>query len=165
MKTETIDVLATQFQPIMSRHFVLQLPGIDSFMVESVHFAPLTVGVSGGKFYVVLHSCIAPSMYQQVEEILRRTESWITRLYNRITFNQKDKAVLKLLDPVGMVVNKFVFSGVKLVSVDHGSFEYSDNSNTLVKISWINQERKINARGASKKTILEYSFKDYKLEY
>lgn len=132
--TEFLDtkemVLPTSFQPIAARHFVFEVAGIDAFLVEEVQFSPIGASPSG-TFEVLLHWPIAPSTAQQLEEPMKSPK------------NGTYRARLKILDPVGTVVSKTMFYGVKLDLVDYGKFSYNDNGIKKILATFSYRKRKL----------------------
>lgn len=127
----TMDIatmLPTKFQPVPCRQFILELEGIDSFLVKDVTRSPTKKTLFGyekkGTLVVCLYDSVSPSTAQQVREWL--SEGYWKGLKGR-------KAALRLLDPVGTTVSLTRFKGVKLLEVQYSHLRYSGSDlNTYI---------------------------------
>lgn len=139
--------VATKFQPLCNRRFILLIPGIDAFLVKSVERAPylrpkerwnrerpdwelLDELLTPKKLVVVLHNTIVPSTEQQVQDLIDRIEDI-------------PEVKIKFLDPVGSVIGTRIYRSVRLERVDYDLLTYDDSKPTSeIKLifSYNNQE-------------------------
>jgi hypothetical protein len=126
-----------KFYPKSRWRFVLDIPGIDAFLVKSVARAPyinpitnpnkmipsrMEEFLSHKKLVVTLHDSITPSAEQQVEELI-----------NNMALIPK--VVLRLLDPVGTVIGERVYSGVVVERVDYDVLSYDSKDFSEIKLT------------------------------
>ena len=124
----------SSFQPICNRQFILDIPGIDAFLVKSVERPPyirpkerwsrekpdwqlLDEHLAHKKLFVKLHNAIAPSTEQQVQELIDRVEAI-------------PEVKIKFMDPVGTVIGVRVFRSVVVERVDYDLLTYEDSQPT-----------------------------------
>lgn len=110
--SETIeekDLLPTSFVPISKRRFIVNIEGIDSFLVKSVSYPPFSSGKDnvltvkeGNYLFVSFNSPISPSAIQQLVE----------RINNHNTF----PIDVKHVDDKGTVISYMSFNDCSLVS-------------------------------------------------
>jgi hypothetical protein len=146
MAVETLDVgdmLPTKFEPLQKRRFLLEMEGIDSYIVKTgarpkmttteikVPWMNSTRYIAGKSEWqtmaVTLHDPIAPSGAQQVMEWVRLTFESVSGRGGYADFYKRDLR-LKLLDPVGTVVQLWDIKGAWIQDVDFGGLDYSQDS-------------------------------------
>jgi hypothetical protein len=136
-------MLPNKFEPKRKFRWVLMLEGIDAFLVKSTNrpsftIAEETLNFINSKRYIagrltfstismVLHDPIAPSGAQQVMEWIRTHAESVSGRAGYADFYKRDLQ-LKLLDPIGTVVELWDMKGCFLTSADYGSLDYSDDS-------------------------------------
>jgi hypothetical protein len=142
------DMLATKFQPIAKRHFILAIEGIDSFIVKTAsrpNFTTEEVAIPyvnqtryvGGRttfstMTVTLHDPIGPSGAQQVMEWLRAKYESVSGREGYADFYKRD-IQLKMLDPVGTVIQLWDIKGAFITEANFNDVTYEGSD--LVEIS------------------------------
>ena len=145
------DMLPNRFEPKRKFRWVLAIEGIDAFLVKTtarptveipsqeIHWINTTRYVAGkAKFStmsVTLHDPIAPSGAQQVMEWIRVHYESVSGRAGYADFYKRD-IQLKMLDPIGTVVELWDIKGAQITNatfgdLDYGSEESSDISLTL----------------------------------
>lgn len=116
------EMLPSKFEPKVNRRFILQMDGIDSFLVKSVHTPPLISSKEGKlvpkNFHflrIFLYCPIVPSVEQMLLKVLQKQ--------NNLGLEPVE---LKYLDPVGTVVAKWKFDGTKIEEVKFSNPDYSN---------------------------------------
>lgn len=139
---ETLDVasmLPRKFEPKYNNRWVFALEGIDAYLIKSanrptIDISPVTIDyinsqrhVAGkatfGDLSVTLHDPIAPSGAQQVMEWCRTHYESVSGRAGYADFYKRD-AQLKLIDPIGTVIELWDMKGCFLTSVDFGQVSY-----------------------------------------
>ena len=159
---ETLDVvnmLPNTFEPKRKARFILQIEGVDAFIVKTaarpqssieaveVPWINHTRYVAGkhkfGPLTITLHDPIAPSGAQQMMEWIRLHFESVSGRSGYADFYKRD-VQLKLLDPVGTVVELWDGKGVMITEVNFGELSYegselADISVTLQADNWVLQ--------------------------
>lgn len=149
---ETLSVpqmLPTKFEPLAKRRFVLAIEGIDAFLIKTaarptytteevtVNFINSTRYLAGkttfGTMAVTLHDPIAPSGAQQVMEWIRLTFESVSGRGGYADFYKRDIQV-KMLDPVGTVVQLWDIKGAFITEANFNDLSY-DSTADLAEIS------------------------------
>ena len=149
MATETLDVtsmLPQKFEPKRKNRWVLMIEGIDAYIVKSaarptvaiedipIPFINSTRYIAGKATFetmsVVLHDPIAPSGAQQVMEWVRTCYESISGRAGYADFYKRD-IQLKLLDPIGTVIELWDIKGAHCTQVQFGELAYDDNGTPL----------------------------------
>jgi hypothetical protein len=124
LKTE--DLRPTLFQPKMARHFVLEVDGIDKYLIARVQRSCLTFEKTQSKtLQIWIHDTISPSSMQQVRQLL-------------IESNKSDsnvKVVLKELDPVGIVISLTSWERCRATRIELPSNDYSRNDLQYIELT------------------------------
>lgn len=149
------DMLATKFQPLAKRQFILAIEGIDAFLVKSASRPQITTEevaipwinttryIAGrttfGTMSVTLHDAIAPAGSQQVMEWLRLCYESVSGRSGYADFYKRD-IQLKLLDPVGTVVSLWDIKGawVQEANFNDVAYEGSDQVEITLTIRFDN---------------------------
>ena len=142
------DMLPNKFEPKRSYRWVLAIEGIDAFLVSDTQRPSISIGstpikfinsyrnVSGklefGDITVKLHDPIAPSGAQQVMEWIRTHYESVSGRAGYADFYKRDLQ-LKMLDPIGTVVELWDIKGAQIQSANFGSLSY--DSDDIMKIS------------------------------
>ena len=143
------DLLPNKFEPKRNYRWVLAIEGIDSFLVATTKRPDVTMGdqkinfinsyrnISNGRITwsdisVELHDPIAPSGAQQVMEWVRTHYESVSGRAGYADFYKRD-IQLKLLDPVGTVVELWDIKGAFITSAQFGSLSYE--SEDIMKIT------------------------------
>jgi len=141
------DMLPNKFEPKRQYRWVLAIEGIDSFLVKNTKRPTFTLAkstipfinsyrnISGkldmGNITVTLYDPIAPSGAQQVMEWIRTHYESVSARAGYADFYKRDLQ-LKLLDPVGTVVELWDIKGAFISSADYGSLDYGGGEDPLV---------------------------------
>jgi|TARA_B100000214_G_scaffold344977_1_gene294518 hypothetical protein len=148
---ETLDVasmLPRKFEPKYNNRWIFAIEGIDAYLIKtaarpSITISPLTLDymnsqrhVAGrstfGDLTVNLHDPIAPSGAQQVMEWARTHYESVSGRAGYADFYKRD-AQLKLVDPIGTVIELWDLKGCILTSVGFGELAYGEP--TMLEIS------------------------------
>jgi hypothetical protein len=149
---ETLDVssmLATKFEPLAKRRFVFAIEGIDSFLIKAAARPQYTTEeipinwinsvryIAGkttfGTLSVTLHDAISPSGAQQVMEWLRLHYESVSGRAGYSDFYKRDLQI-KMLDPVGTVVQLWDVKGAFITDANFGDLSY-DSTADLAEIT------------------------------
>tara|TARA_A100001011_G_scaffold397259_2_gene497691 strand:+ start:1562 stop:2050 length:489 start_codon:yes stop_codon:yes gene_type:complete len=134
------DMLPNKFEPKRNYRWILAVEGIDSFLVKSTKRPSYTINatkieyinsyryVAGkadlGDFSLTLHDPIAPSGAQQVMEWIRTHYESVSGRAGYADFYKRD-IQLKLLDPIGTVIELWDIKGAFIKSADFGGLDYT----------------------------------------
>jgi hypothetical protein len=137
------EMLPNKFEPKRRFRWVLMVEGIDAFLVKSTNRPSFTIAeemipfinskryIAGrltfGALDLVLHDPIAPSGAQQVMEWIRTHAESVSGRAGYADFYKRDLQ-LKLLDPIGTVVELWDMKGCFITSANYGTLDYSDDS-------------------------------------
>jgi hypothetical protein len=133
------EMLPNKFEPKRKFRWVLAIEGIDAFLVKSaarptisieeqeMHYINHTRYIAGkGKFEtlsVTIYDPIAPSGAQQVMEWIRTHWESVSGRAGYADFYKRD-IQLKMLDPMGTVVELWDIKGAFLTQVNYGDLDY-----------------------------------------
>lgn len=150
MAAEILDVntmLANQYEPKRKFRWILQIDGIDAFVLKtaarpSSTFEETVIDYVNTKRYVsgkmawntiqvTMHDPIAPSASQKVMDWLRLNYEPLTGRMGYASFYKKD-ITLKLLDPQGTVVELWDIKGAWCQDVNFGDLDYASSDNTEI---------------------------------
>ena len=150
---ETLDVgqmIPNKWEPKRKFRWILQIEGIDAFLAKSTArpqrvFEEITIDWINSKRYlagkhefqpiqVELYDPIAPSGAQQVEEWLRLNFESVSGRAGYADFYKRD-IQLKLLDPVGTVVELWDIKGAWPKDVNYNELAYDSNDAAWVTVS------------------------------
>ena len=153
MALETLAVtsmLPMKYEPIRKAHFILAIEGIDSFLVKSTARPTITTEevaipwinstryVAGkttyGDMAVVLHEAIAPSGAQQVMNWVRLCFESVSGRGGYSDFYKRD-IQLKMLDPVGTVIQLWDIKGAWVKEANFGEVSYEGSELTEITLS------------------------------
>jgi len=134
------DMLPNRFEPKRKFRWVLAIEGIDAFLVKTasrptVEISPQeihwinTVRYVAGKtkfstMSITLHDPIAPSGAQQVMEWIRVHYESVSGRAGYADFYKRD-IQLKMLDPIGTVVELWDIKGAQITNATYGDLDYS----------------------------------------
>ena len=149
MAIETLSVaemIPNKFEPKRQNRWVFAIEGIDSFLIKSAARPSITIGskelnyinsqrhiagkVTFGDLSVSLYDPIAPSGSQQVMEWIRTHHETVSGRAGYADFYKRDCQV-KLLDPVGTVIELWDMKGCQLTSATFGTLQYDDDGTPL----------------------------------
>lgn len=136
------DMLPNKFEPKRKNRWIFALEGIDSFLIKtaarpSITIEEQTISYMNSKRYVggigtfetlalTLHDPIAPSGAQQVMEWVRTHFESVSGRAGYADFYKRD-AQLKLVDPVGTVIELWDIKGCFLTNASFGDVSYEDS--------------------------------------
>lgn len=151
MPAETLDVtsmLPNKFEPKRKNRWVLMIEGIDAYIIKTtarptyeteeveVPFINSRRYLAGltkfGTMGVTLHDPIAPSGAQQVMEWIRLHFESVSGRAGYADFYKRD-VQLKMLDPIGTVIELWDIKGALITNATFGELTYEDG--TLTEIS------------------------------
>ena len=149
---ETLDVssiLPNKFEPKQKRRWIMQIEGIDAFLLKTAQRPTLATEeieipfmnsrryIAGATKFnaisITLHDPIAPSGAQQVMEWIRTCYESVSGRAGYADFYKRDIS-LKLVDPVGTVVEYWDIVGAFITESNFGDLSY-ESSNELNDIS------------------------------
>jgi hypothetical protein len=144
MAAETLDVtsmIPNKFEPKRKNRWVLMIEGVDAFIVKTaarpsytteaveVPFINSRRYLAGptklGTMAITLHDPIAPSGAQQIMEWIRLHFESVSGRSGYADFYKRD-IQLKLLDPVGTVVELWDIKGALITEANFGELTYED---------------------------------------
>jgi len=137
------EMLPAKFTPTMKRHFIFAIEGIDAFLIKTaarpeftteevtINWMNATRYVAGkttfGTLACTLHDPIAPSGAQQVMEWIRLCYESVSGRAGYPDFYKRD-IQLKLVDPVGTVIQLWDIKGAFCTTAGFGDLSYEDGS-------------------------------------
>ena len=135
------EMIPNKFEPKRKNRWIFAIEGIDAFLIKSaarpsytssaqeINFINSTRYVAGkmkfGTLSVTLHDPIAPSGAQQVMEWIRTHFESVSGRAGYADFYKRD-CQLKMLDPVGTVVELWDIKGAQLNSANFNELTYDD---------------------------------------
>ena len=144
------DMLPNRFEPKRKFRWVLAIEGIDAFLVKStarptvevasqeIHWINTVRYIAGkAKFStmsVTLYDPIAPSGAQQVMEWVRTHFESVSGRDGYADFYKRD-IQLKMLDPVGTVVELWDIKGAQITNATFGDLDYGTEDPTEVALT------------------------------
>lgn len=144
------DMLPTKFEPLAKRRFVFAIEGVDAFLIKTaqrptytteevpINWINSTRYVAGkttfGELSVTLHDPIAPSASQQVMEWIRLCFESVSGRSGYADFYKRDIQI-KMLDPVGTVVQLWDVKGAFIKSANYGDLAYEGSDITEIQIN------------------------------
>lgn len=144
------DLLPNKFEPKREYRWVFAIEGIDAFLVKEVNRPSIDIketkidyinsyrNVAGklsfGDFSVKLHDPIAPSGAQQVMEWIRTHYESVSGRAGYADFYKRD-CQLKMLDPVGTVVELWDLKGALLKKANYGSLKYDGEGIMMIDLT------------------------------
>lgn len=153
MAAETLDVtsmLPNKFEPKRKNRWVLMIEGIDAFIMKSTARPTVTTDevevpfVNARRYLagltkfntiaVALHDPIAPSGAQQVMEWIRLHFESVSGRSGYADFYKRD-VQLKLLDPVGTVIELWDIKGAFITEANFGELTYDDGTPTEISLT------------------------------
>ena len=144
------DMLPNKFEPKRKNRWIFALEGIDSFLIKtasrpSVSIEEQTISYMNSKRYLAgnatfetisltLHDPIAPSGAQQVMEWVRTHFEPVSGRAGYADFYKRD-CQLKLVDPVGTIIELWDIKGCFLTSAGFGDVSYEDSAMMEVSLT------------------------------
>jgi len=149
MAIETLSVaemIPNKFEPKRTNRWIFALEGIDSFLVKStsrpsVQISAQTINYINAQRHIAgkatwqditvdLYDPIAPSGAQQVMEWVRTHHETVSGRAGYADFYKRD-CQIKLLDPVGTVIELWDMKGCQLTSANFNGLQYDDEGTPL----------------------------------
>jgi hypothetical protein len=143
-------MLPNKFEPKRKFRWVFAIEGIDAFLMKSAARPNVTIGESTIEFInskrylagklaydaisVTLYDPIAPSGAQQVMEWVRTHTETVSGRSGYADFYKRD-CQLKMLDPVGTVVELWDLKGCFLTSAGFGDLDYGTEDPTEIALT------------------------------
>jgi hypothetical protein len=150
---ETLSVsnmLPNKFEPKRQFRWVFAIEGIDSFLMktasrpsfttseQTIPFMNSTRYIAGKTVFetlsITLHDPIAPSGAQQVMEWIRTQNETVSGRAGYADFYKRD-CQIKLLDPVGTVVELWDLKGAWVTTANFGTLDYGTEEPAQVDIT------------------------------
>ena len=139
---EPQDIMFTPFEPKLKNRFIMQIDGINAYLIKSMNRPSLesdevvlehmnvTRYVKGkGRWQTLkctLYDPIVPSAAQQVMEWVRLHHESVTGRDGYSDFYKKD-VTFNLLGPVGDVVEEWELKGAYIQSANFGDLAFTDS--------------------------------------
>lgn len=147
---DVIDMIPNRYEPLRKYRWILQIEGIDAFLVKSTArpnrtFEEIVIDWINEKRYlagkhefqtmpVELYDPIAPSGAQQVEEWVRLNFESVSGRSGYADFYKRD-IQLKMLDPIGTVVQLWDLKGAWCKEVNYNELAYENNEAAWVTLT------------------------------
>ena len=144
------DMLPNKFEPKRNYRWVLAIEGIDSFLIAKANRPSITISdkkidfinsyrrVSGklefGDLSVTLHDPIAPSGAQQVMEWIRTHYESVSGRAGYADFYKRD-IQLKMLDPIGTVIELWDVKGCLITNANFQTLDYSSDDIQMIDLT------------------------------
>ena len=144
------DMLPNKFEPKRQFRWVLAIEGIDAFIIKTatrpnISIEEVEIPFINHKRYiagkasfetlsVTMHDPIAPSGAQQVMEWVRTHFESVSGRAGYADFYKRD-IQLKMLDPIGTVVELWDIKGAFLTAADFGSLAYDANDPAEISLT------------------------------
>jgi hypothetical protein len=147
---DVTEMLPNKFQPLAKRQFVLAIEGIDAFLIKTaarpqytteevaINWINSTRYVAGkttfGTMAVTLYDAVAPSGAQQVMEWIRLCFESVSGRAGYADFYKRDIQV-KMLDPVGTVVQLWDVKGAFITEANFNDLSYDGSDQTEISLT------------------------------
>ena len=144
------EMLPNKFEPKRNYRWVLAIEGIDSFLMKTTKRPDFTLEskkinfinsyrkiaskLDMGTLSVQLHDPIAPSGAQQVMEWIRTHYESVSGRAGYADFYKRD-IQLKMLDPIGTVIELWDIKGAFIKSATFGSLDYGADDIMMIDLT------------------------------
>ena len=144
------EMIPNKFEPKRKNRWVFAIEGIDAFLMKSAARPSVTIGettisyinstrymagkATFGDLQVTIYDPIAPSGAQQVMEWIRTHYESVSGRAGYADFYKRD-CQLKMLDPVGTVIELWDIKGAHLSSVTFGDLGYDGDEATEISMT------------------------------
>jgi hypothetical protein len=144
------EMIPNKFEPKRKNRWVFAIEGIDAFLMKSaarptvqiqeteLKYINSTRYMAGrstfGDLSVTIYDPIAPSGAQQVMEWIRTHYESVSGRAGYADFYKRD-CQLKMLDPVGTVIELWDIKGAHLTNVSFGDVSYDDDAPTEISMT------------------------------
>ena len=138
------------FEPKLSNRFIMEINGIDSYLVKTASRPTVTSEVveldhinikrkikgktTWDEVTISLYDPIVPSGAQQVMEWIRQSHESLTGRDGYAAFYKKD-INFKMLGPVGDVVELWTLKGAFINSANFGDMDWSGNDPVSIEVT------------------------------
>ena len=139
---EPNDIMFTPFEPKLKNRFIMQIDGINAYLVKSMNRPSLesdevvlehmnvTRYVKGKSRWqpleIMLYDPVVPSAAQQVMEWVRLHHESVTGRDGYSDFYKKN-LTFNVLGPVGDIVSELIIKGALITSANFGDYSYDDD--------------------------------------
>ena len=147
---EPQDIMFTPFEPKLKNRFIMQIDGINAYLIKSMNRPSLendevvlehmnvTRYVKGKSRWqpleIMLYDPVVPSAAQQVIEWIRLHHESVTGRDGYSDFYKKN-ITFNLLDPVGAVVEEWELKGAFITSANFGDMDFSSSDPAEITLS------------------------------
>ena len=144
------EMIPNKFEPKRKNRWVFAIEGIDAFLMKSASRPSYSTNETSIPFInsmrylagkttfdtmsVTLHDPIAPSGAQQVMEWIRTHSETVSGRAGYADFYKRD-CQLKMLDPVGSVVELWDLKGCFLTAANFGDLDYGTEDATEIALT------------------------------
>ena len=144
------EMIPNKFEPKRKFRWIFAIEGIDAFLMKSASRPNFTIGEQEIQFInsrrylagklsfdtisVTIYDPIAPSGAQQVMEWIRTHTESVSGRAGYADFYKRD-CQIKMLDPVGTVVELWDLKGCWLTSAQYGDLDYTAEDPTEVALT------------------------------
>jgi hypothetical protein len=143
-------MIPNKFEPKRKNRWVLMIEGIDAYIIKTaarpqISTEPVEIPFINSRRYlagkttfgtmgVTLHDPIAPSGAQQVMEWVRTHFESVSGRAGYADFYKRD-IQLKMLDPVGTVIELWDIKGALITEANFGEVTYEDGALTEISLT------------------------------
>jgi len=144
------EMIPNKFEPKRKNRWVFAIEGIDAFLMKSAARPSVTINettlsyinstrymagkATFGDLSVTIYDPIAPSGAQQVMEWIRTHYESVSGRAGYADFYKRD-CQLKMLDPVGTVIELWDIKGAHLTNVSFGDLGYDGDDATEISLT------------------------------
>lgn len=144
------EMIPNKFEPKRKNRWVFAIEGIDAFLMKSAARPSVTINetplsyinstrymagkATFGDLSVTIYDPIAPSGAQQVMEWIRTHYESVSGRAGYADFYKRD-CQLKMLDPVGTVIELWDIKGAHLTNVAFGDLGYDGDEATEINLT------------------------------
>ena len=144
------EMIPNKFEPKRKNRWVFAIEGIDAFLMKSAARPSVTINettlsyinstrymagkATFGDLSVTIYDPIAPSGAQQVMEWIRTHYESVSGRAGYADFYKRD-CQLKMLDPVGTVIELWDIKGAHLTNVSFGDLGYDGDEATEINLT------------------------------
>ena len=147
---EASDIMFTPFEPKLKNRFIMQIDGVPAYMIKTANRPQITFDevelnhinvkrfVKGKGVWqtlqVTLYDPVVPSAAQACMEWIRLGHESVTGRDGYADFYKRD-IQLKMLDPVGTVVELWDIKGAFITSANFGSLSYGGEDLMMIDLT------------------------------
>ena len=147
---EPQDIMFTPFEPKLKNRFIMQIDGINAYLIKSINRPSLTNDevvlehmnttryVKGKSRWepleITLYDPVVPSASQQVIEWIRLHHESVTGRDGYADFYKKN-ITFNVLDPVGAVVEEWELKGAYIQSATFGDLDFATSDPVEISLT------------------------------